>query len=44
MVRASLIGSNEQKNGVVWMKHPLKSTDEKTTVHWKTTQLTLIGI
>ena len=31
-------------NGVVQLKHPLKSVDAKCTVHWKTRYFTLLGI
>ena len=45
MVIAALVDSNKhEKNGVVQLKHLLKYIDEKTTVNWKNTQLTFLGM
>ena len=35
---------NVQPNGVVQLKHLLKSVDEKSVVHWTTPHLTLLGM
>ena len=45
IVRASLIYSNQYaKNGVVRLKHPLKSIDSKFTMHWTTPHLAFPGM
>ena len=40
----SLIVTNTKINGVVKLKHVMKSIGEKNTVYWTTTHLTLIGM